>query len=152
MKYKRLAILFGVLTLLMIAFIWGNSVQSRDQSSGQSLSLLGWLKPLLDPQGRVDEEIFHVLIRKAAHFAEFGALGLYVGGFTVNLGRLKGRRYVALPLLLTLWVAVMDEFIQLFSNRGSQVSDVMLDYAGALAGLLAVALLCRLLNYKRKGE
>ena len=148
MKYKRLTILFGILTVLMVAFIWGNSIQTRDQSSGQSLSVLAWLKPLLDPSGRIDDELFHILIRKTAHFAEFAALGLCVGGFTVNLGRLQGRRYISLPMLMTLGVAVMDEFIQIFSNRGSMVGDIVLDYCGGLTGLAVIAVICRLIKRK----
>ena len=148
MKHKRLTILFGILTVLMVAFIWGNSIQTRDQSSGQSLSVLAWLKPLLDPSGRIDDELFHILIRKTAHFAEFAALGLCVGGFTVNLGRLQGRRYISLPMLMTLGVAVMDEFIQIFSNRGSMVGDIVLDYCGGLTGLAVIAVICRLIKRK----
>ena len=151
MKQKRLTVLFGVLSILMIAFIWGNSIQTRAQSSGQSLSLLGWLKPLLDPMGRIDEELFHVLIRKVAHLAEFAALGLCVGGFTYHLGWLRQRTYVALPMLITLGVAVIDEFIQLFSARGSLVGDIVLDYCGALVGLALVATMSRLVKRKRKG-
>ena len=148
MKPRRLTILFGILTVLMVAFIWGNSIQTRDQSSGQSLSVLAWLKPLLDPSGRIDDELFHILIRKTAHFAEFGALGLCVGGFTVNLGSLHGRRYISLPMLMTLGVAVMDEFIQIFSNRGSMVGDIVLDYCGGLTGLAMIAVICRLIKRK----
>ena len=148
MKHRRLTILFGILTVLMVAFIWGNSIQTRDQSSGQSLSVLAWLKPLLDPSGRIDDELFHILIRKTAHFAEFAALGLCVGGFTVNLGRLQGRRYISLPMLMTLGVAVMDEFIQIFSNRGSMVGDIVLDYCGGLTGMAVIAVICRLIKRK----
>ena len=148
MKHKRLTILFGILTVLMVAFIWGNSIQTRDQSSGQSLSVLAWLKPLLDPSGRIDDERFHILIRKTAHFVEFAALGLCVGGFAVNLGRMQGRRYISLPMLITLIVAVMDEFIQIFSNRGSMVGDVVLDYCGGLTGLAVIAVICRLIKRK----
>ena len=37
--------------------------------------------------------------------------------------------------------AVTDEALQLLSNRGSQVQDVLLDFAGFVTGLLLWALL-----------
>lgn len=135
-------ILFAVLSLLVTAFIWGNSVLSRADSSAQSGALAALLKPLLDPFDRMDADAFHNFLRKAAHFAEFAVLGMFTGGFTANLGRMRKKRYISLPLLITLAVAVVDEYIQIFSGRGSMVSDVVLDYSGALTGLLFAMLCC----------
>jgi VanZ family protein len=141
-RTRRLVILFAVMTLLITAFIWGNSLQSRAESSSQSSALAMLLKPLLDPFDRMDADSFHDLLRKAAHFVEFAILGLFAGGFTANLGKLRQRKYFCVALLITLTVAVADEYIQIFSGRGSMVSDVVLDYSGALAGLLLVVLCC----------
>ena len=87
----------------------------------------------------LNPDSFHNIVRKLAHFVEFAALGVSFGGYTWNLGMVRGRKYWALPAWLTLVVAVCDEFIQGFTNRGSMVSDVVLDYSGALFGLLMVA-------------
>ena len=45
--------------------------------------------------------------------------------------------------------AVTDEALQLISNRGSQVQDVLLDFAGFLTGLLLCGLLCGIIGRKR---
>lgn len=150
MKTKRWMWLFAVLSVLMIAFIWGHSLQSRDQSSQESLGLLAMLTPMLKALGVADPESLHGFLRKAAHFTEFGALGLCVCGFTVNLGRLLGQRLVSLPILTVLAVAVTDELLQLFSGRASMVADVVLDFAGGITGLGLVALWCWLRREKKR--
>ena len=150
MKAKRWTWVFGILTGLMIGFIWGHSMMSREQSSGESLSILALLTPLLNALGIEDAESVHGVLRKLAHFAEFGALGVFVGGFAVNLGRIKGQRFISLPLLTVLSVAVMDEFIQLFSGRAAMVQDVMLDFAGGITGLCFAALCYLILKKKAK--
>lgn len=139
MKRQHWLILFEILTAAVMSFIFSHSMMSIPESAEQSLGWMDVLKPILDPNNRFSEEFFHNLIRKMAHFAEFGALGVSVGGFTTNLGWLHGKRYISLPMLITLATAVCDEFIQFFFERGSMVTDVVLDYSGALTGLLVVA-------------
>ena len=139
MKRQHWLIIFGILTVLVMSFIFTQSMLSREESSMKSAVWLALLKPILDPKNQFSEIFIHNLVRKMAHFAEFGALGVCTGGFTTNLGRLHGTRYISLPMLITLATAVCDEFIQYFFDRGSMVTDVVLDYSGALTGLLAVA-------------
>ena len=47
-------------------------------------------------------------------------------------------------------VAVTDEALQLISNRGSQVQDVLLDFAGFLAGFLLCGLVWMLGSKSRE--
>ncbi len=139
MKRQHWLIFFGILTAAVMTFIFSHSMMSIPESAQQSSGWLALLKPILDPNNRLSEDFFHNLIRKMAHFAEFGALGVCVGGFTTNLGWLHDKRYLSLPMLITLATAVCDEFIQYFFERGSMVTDVVLDYSGALSGLFVVA-------------
>lgn len=141
--------LFAVLTGLMMAFIWCHSLMSREQSSDESLSLLAMVLPLLRAIGIEDPDTAHTVVRKLAHFTEFAALGVFVCGFTVNLGKLKGQRLISLPLLMVLSVAVLDEFIQQFSGRGPMVQDVVLDFAGGITGLAFGALCCLLIKMRK---
>lgn len=146
MKAKQKTALFGAMSLVVLFFIFGNSLRSRAESSTQSLGWVALLRPYLDPAGRLSEDMFHSLVRKMAHFAEFFALGVSIGGFSINLGRLRERLYVALPLLLVLAAAVCDEWIQTFTGRAGMVSDIVLDSCGGLTGLMLVAILTRLLQ------
>lgn len=139
MKRQHWLIFYGILSAAVMAFIFTHSMLSKEDSSQQSAIWFALLKPILDPTNRYPDELLHNFVRKMAHFAEFGALGVCVGGFTTNLGWLHGKRYISLPMLITLATAVCDEFLQYFFERGSMVTDVVLDYSGALTGLLAVA-------------
>jgi len=151
-KSKRAVALYGIASLLVLAVIYSQSLFSREASGNLSGFVMRILKPLLDPNDRIDHELFHFWIRKAAHFTEFSALGLCLGGFSVHLGALNHRRYIALPMLFGLGAAVSDEFLQYFTGRGSMVTDVVLDFSGALTGLAFIWLLDFIHRRGRKGR
>lgn len=132
---RRALVLYGIAAALVLSVIYGQSMLNAEESGNFSGFVMTFLKPLLDPSGRFDPEEFHLFLRKAGHFAEYTALGVCAGGMAANYGYLKQRRFLALPMLATLAVAVSDEFLQSFTGRGSAVADVVLDYAGALFGL-----------------
>ena len=90
----------------------------------------------------------HHFIRKAAHFTEFAALGIFTGGFAYNLGKLQNKRFFVLAAGLPLAVAVCDELLQNFTGRSCEVADMALDYAGALFGL-GIVLICVFIQNKR---
>lgn len=143
-------IVFAILSLLITGFIWGNSLKTIEQSKDQSTPVAETIQPVVDPQQKIPKPVFHEFTRKMAHVTEFFALGLSVGGFAVSLGAFLNKRFVSLPILVVLFVAVMDEFIQHFTKRGSQVTDVMLDFSGAVVGLGFLWLLCGLIFRKKK--
>jgi len=72
-------------------------------------------------------------------------LGLFVCGFTICLGYELDKRFVSMPLLIVLLIAVGDEWLQVYTERGSLVTDVIIDFAGALAGLLMAAMLYKII-------
>ena len=147
---KRRAIIFGVLTALLLCFIWGQSVLPHDLSAGESSRLMAILKPLLDPRGRIDDGVFHHYLRKTAHFSEYAALGFCMSGFLGNLTWSKRGLRVPVTVAACVLAAMIDECIQLFSfERGPQVTDVLLDSVGALFGI-AVYLLISLWTDKTR--
>lgn len=131
----RKVIAFALLSLLITGFIWSNSLMSVEQSGEQSSVVAETIQPVIDPNEKVEKPKFHDFIRKAAHVIEFLALGLSVVGFALSLGKYLGKNFVSMPILIVLSVAVTDEFIQHFTKRGSLVKDVVLDFAGGIAGL-----------------
>lgn len=138
---KRRAIVFGILTALLLCFIWGQSLLPRDVSTGESGRVMHWLKPLLDPGGRIDDDVFHHWLRKAAHFSEYAALGLCLCGFLHNLPWKRETLRIPCSLMLCIVFAAVDEWIQLFSDgRSANVWDVLLDSAGAAVGIAIVLL------------
>ncbi len=96
------------------------------------------LKPILDPDGSIPDRVFHNYLRKAAHMAEYMALGACVSGFFTAGGKRTTARLAA-ALACCAAVAAVDECIQIFSDgRGPQVRDVLIDICGALCGIAVV--------------
>lgn len=144
---------YAALSLLVVCFIFWNSLQNAEASNAQSDGLLVWLKPLLAPLFGGSEELMYVFVRKAAHFVEFAALGLCLGGLTDGLHRRFWRgSLVFFPLFVVLSVAVTDEFIQSFSDRTSAVKDVILDFSGGVFGLAAACIIFAALYARKKRE
>jgi len=128
-----------LLIAVTLGFIWGNSIKSRNESQLLSLSVLQWIRPLLDAIFSPENVTDH-LVRKLAHFAEFGLLGAELIWLTHLLRKLR-LQTVLHCLLAGLSAAVIDETIQIFSARGSQAIDVLLDFGGVITGVLLVLLI-----------
>ena len=136
---KRWNIILGLLVLLTLAFIWGNSLLPRTESQEISRGLLAELCAALENVGlHIDPQNDHWL-RKLAHFGEFGLLGAELCALLFLNRRARPQDFVNCAFA-GLAAAVTDEALQLISNRGSQVQDVLLDYAGFLTGLLLCGL------------
>ena len=80
-------------------------------------------------------------IRKTAHASEYALLAMLVFGAIGPLpGKKKDFQRYAFSWLITTLYAGSDEFHQLFvEGRSGQFTDVCIDSAGALAGLLILA-------------
>lgn len=73
-----------------------------------------------------------------------------VAGRTGNGARRKFRKEMFLPWLIAALYAASDEIHQLLvPGRSGQLSDVILDSAGALAGVAAFTVLCWLINRRK---
>lgn len=140
--------IFCLLSVGLVVFIFSNSVQSPDESNAASGWVAAFLRPLLNPHGRLSDEVYHKLVRKLAHFTEFGMLGFCLGGVAVN-ALWRGRwLFAAAAVILT---AFADETIQSFTERTNSIIDVAIDSAGALCGLAAMTVIVQLIRaYKRK--
>lgn len=130
----------------ILCFIWGNSLLPGEDS-GQLSGFVGMMLQKLLPFLDLQNEIGLHLLRKAAHFSEFAALGMSLAWL---FGMLSKQRLLslALPLLSGAGAAAIDETIQLFSpNRGPSIKDVGIDTAGVITGIAVLTLLHYL--YKR---
>ncbi len=146
---KRWNIVLVLLLVLTLAFIWGNSLLPRTESQEISRGLLAELCAALEHVGmHLDPQNDHWL-RKLAHFGEFGLLGAELCTLLFLNRRARPQGFVNCAFA-GLAVAVTDEALQLISNRGSQVQDVLLDFAGFLAGLLLCGLVWMLGSKSRE--
>ena len=152
-------VIFTFALIACIVFIFSNSMQIGDVSesaSGRVLLLMKKVFTRLGMPGAANHLTDHI-VRKLAHFCEYT-----LEGFLLMLCmRVYSRhplRHITVPMLGGVLTALTDETIQLFSEgRSSQVTDVWLDSAGVLAGILvAIVLLlaCEGLYYhiKRRHE
>ena len=126
---KRLRIC-TVLLILILLFIWGNSLMPGEVS--QAIS--NWVQRLLmdvkpDANGNPEG---NGILRKLAHFTEFTALGMTLAW---RYGMLQKKK--AWPFLSGVAAACIDETIQIFvPERAPGLRDVFIDSCGVLTGMI----------------
>ena len=137
-----------ILIILTLGFIFGNSLMSRSESAAVSD---GTLKIFTDILGKDNPMALFLTryIRKLAHFTEFGILGTEVLLFFGSIG-LKGAVKILSSVNFGLLIAVTDETLQIFSERGSSTLDVQIDYAGYLTFTAVLLLLKYIVAHIRK--
>lgn len=146
-RAKIILVIYLVINLLWLGFIFGHSLAPSEESREESGSVLSWVNRFLSPIGL---ELTMHQIRKCAHFAEFFIAGALFCGWIPLLGK---KILASLPSVLfaSLFTAVCDEGIQIFTGRGPMVSDVWLDFAGTVCAILIVLPLTDLFR-KKKGK
>lgn len=141
----------GILTALVLGFIWINSCMSGE-SSGRFSALVGTILSTIFPFFSPESEIGHFILRKVGHFSEFAALGLLLSWL---YGMLMQRKWLmlSLPLISGIAAAAIDETIQIFTpGRYSSIVDVCIDSSGVLAGIVFLHLCWLILRKFRKAE
>jgi len=120
----------GVLILLNLSVIWGNSMLPGHISAAFS----GWVRDVIKAILRMDGiggGTGHGLLRKFGHFSEFAIFGALLTWLFAMVQKPK-----LLALLCGVLVASVDETIQRFvPDRGPSLWDVLIDTAGTLAGI-----------------
>ncbi len=148
-KYSLIALIF-----LTLAFIFGNSLVSKEESAAESETVKEWLEVIL-PEESVLSLFMLNNVRKIAHFIEFGVLSLELTLYALIFSKNK-KNGVLTALLISFIAAFLDETIQIFSKRGSAVSDIWIDLFGVFsfcAGVLVLYFVFILFrNYRHNGE
>lgn len=137
---KKIYILAAV---LMMAFIFWQSSLPADVSSMESNVIVEKLSVVL----KADKEVLSFSVRKCAHFLEYLILGLPLALVFWDMRRLK----LLLPWGTGTLYAVSDEIHQMFvPGRSCELRDILIDCAGAAAGVLLIWLLKRKREMKQK--
>ncbi|MBR2387244.1 MAG: VanZ family protein [Clostridia bacterium] len=163
-KIRQLIILSVIiLTVLCLAFIFGNSLKDGAESGEQSMAVKRMLLAIADFLG-IEGNINLALLRNLAHVAEFCLLGLCIGSLSLYLSRRKYptsiSRYsifLSASIGTGVLIAIVDELIQLGSaGRACEIKDVLLDVAGIVVGnILAILfyfIIIKLRNASRRAQ
>ncbi len=140
MKYKRIirCLLVIIVTCIIFNFSLKPAVIS-DQQSGLFVNIA--LAILKHTSIDVDVLVLTKIVRKCAHFIEYGCLGTLLAWFRQSLPQAK--KY-SLIYIYGYIIPIIDEIIQAFvPGRSCQVSDMLLDMSGVTTGILFIYIIYR---------
>lgn len=156
---KKAKQILTILVLIWMGVIFSFSAKPASQSSEDSMlagEVIGqiFVKDF-DEWPKEKQEAFAEMIeypvRKTAHATEYAILGVLVMLRCRCQSSWSGRR-----ILLTAWgistvYAVTDEIHQIFvPGRACMVTDMMIDSAGALAGILLSGAFCAIIISRKR--
>ena len=156
-KLLAIRIILIILTLSVMAVIFILSADNAAESDAKSEIFSDSLTyKILEIFSLSEEQIQQVIklsvviVRKAAHFTEYAALGFLLSSVCMSF-------YVKLKLLIPIsfltgsLYAVSDEIHQYFvPGRSCQLSDMILDSSGVLAGILFLLILVSAFRFIQK--
>ena len=122
---------FLILTLLWLAMVLLQAFLPGDASYAESNGVLA-LANVIFPW------LTHSVLRRAAHFIEYFLLGFLMTGTFCYARKFT----IFKPMFFCLFTALCDETIKIFAvDRLAQISDIWVDGAGAMAGILLMRLI-----------
>jgi len=131
-----------LMRLFCMSAIFCFSAQDGGESQTLSDGLLKYLENLAGLLPKPERWDAGFLLRKAAHFAEFFALGASSCLLAGKLWRKKKLHYSLGALVFSALYACTDELHQLFvPDRAASFSDILIDSAGAAVGVASILLL-----------
>lgn len=120
-----------ILTLLWLAMVLLQAFLPGDASYAESNGVLA-LANVIFPW------LTHSVLRRAAHFIEYFLLGFLMTGTFCYAKKFS----IFKPMFFCLFTALCDETIKIFAvDRLAQISDIWVDGAGAMAGILLMWLI-----------
>lgn len=132
-----------MLTAAWMCVIFLFSAQNGTQSSALSGRITTWVLSLLGynaltADGEAALQVAEFVVRKLAHFSEYAVLGMLLAGLVSAYQKAKG--WYVFAAAAALLYAALDEWHQGFTpGRMPAVRDVLIDFSGALTGILLIA-------------
>lgn len=139
-------IVFTAMVICTIAFIFYNSSRVAEVSSGYSGKVTLLLNQLLS-YTPFDIVLSEHIVRKLAHITEFAVLGFSLT-FCLRVYTKRLIAFCAWPLLIGLFIAVCDEFLQRFiPGRSSSIKDIFIDFIGVCGGTAVAIFIVFVLSF-----
>lgn len=129
--------LLYLLAVCLLVFIWSNSFQNQSQSVSRSNSVKQFVIEKLSYVFSPDSKIIifiQLYIRKCAHFIEFTLLGTVLMSILYKCKRVRLQSVYNI-FSFSVIVAVIDEFVQIYTGRGPRVKDIVIDSTGSICGI-----------------
>ncbi len=140
---KIYIVLSWLFVIFCMVFIFIMSSASGEESKEMSDSLF---RMILNYLGL---NIPSVVLRKSAHFLEFA--GLCMATFNVLHVTFKLKKTFIWAFSFTAVYSITDEFHQIFSSgRAGRVSDILIDWAGALFGLAVAQIIYTMIKNRNE--
>lgn len=151
-KYARriAAALFWALAAGLVVLMFVLSGQTGDESRELSSGLTQWILNAFSFLKLEAGELEHIL-RKSAHFCMFAAEGFLLH-FAFRFTLKRKRTAFLITAVVSALLAVCNELHQLLDPvRSCEVRDMLIDFGGAVAGMLAAVLIAQLCRRLRRG-
>ncbi|MGD7052915.1 VanZ family protein [Sutcliffiella horikoshii] len=152
---KKIVVVSWGLVVGWMALIYFLSAQHAEQSANLSGGITEFVNEIVEqvaPDGEFQIDEISFFVRKNAHFFAYLLLAI----LTLNAVRRSGGRgwiSMGVAFIVSVLYAISDEVHQLFvPGRSGQVSDVLLDSTGALAGIALYAIISRWLGGKHNAK
>ncbi len=155
MKHSKKAfikkVVFFALSGAMILFIWYNSLQPPDASAQASGAVSDAIRSVFDALHipLSPDAFILVYLRKIAHFLEYAVLGTLLSFLVICNYRVRLQNIINI-LFVGVLTAVCDETIQIYTGRGSVLTDVWIDISGVFAAVFLIFLFHRLFATRRR--
>ncbi len=157
MSKKRITAI--VIDLLLIAltlfFIFGNSMKNVEKSGADSESVTHFIEQLPPIKEAIDNNKLQPgslegPIRSFAHFFEFSFLGAELMILMILLKSSCHIKYFLFVLLLCFILGISDELIQSFTDRATEVLDVIKDLEGGAFGAFVIYIIYLPIRLKKR--
>lgn len=158
-QYTKSRWILTILVVVWAGVIFYFSAQDAHRSSQTSGRIVEHIIRIIEPEyeelpverWQSLKDTLSFIVRKGAHVTEYLILGVLLWGWFLSFGS-RGKRLFWLPWLTGTVYAATDEFHQIFSEgRSPQPTDVGIDSAGVLCGvLLCIAISCAVLRFRKK--
>ena len=135
-----------LMLVLVLAVIFANAMMDSETSHDVS----GLIVDMLLRIGVEDSESLEHSVRKMAHVFGYWVFGMCVMALTLFAQKKIRKPSIGFACFFVLLVAVLDEYIQSYSDRTSSTEDILFDFLGAMLGFLLIyAVNCIILRRKK---
>ncbi|RNF39534.1 VanZ family protein [Planococcus salinus] len=153
MNLSKRTIFSWAAVILWMAIIFILSHQpasvSSNLSSGITEAIIRAFERIM-PDAQFDIRNFHFVVRKNAHFIAYFVLG-FLTFHALRQSGVRGIRSFLFSFGICALYAISDEVHQLFiPGRSGEVRDVVIDSAGACAGIAVFGLLARFISKNKR--